>query len=247
MRQAEILKGDMSNLRFQRPRSRILGLTCNEKLEVVEPGTDAVEIRAERQMKRSDQSRSVDFGKSPFLFCRHAVFAAILAICCLGLARPACAQVVYSGDAGGFTLSAGGAVSGYKVQYGQEKLLGATGFVDVDTRRRFGIEAEAHWLVFHQTNQEQATLWLLGPRYHFSHGKFQYYGKGLVGLGQFTYPYNYGHDSDLIVGGGGGVDYRWRHRISLRLGDFEYQYWPQFHYGAMGTYGISVGAAYHIR
>src|SRR5580704_17943056 len=127
-------------------------------------------------MKRSEQSRKVWLGKNQRFFCRHAVFAAVLAACCVGSLRPASAQVVYSGDAGGFTLSAGGAVSGYKVQYGQEKLLGATGFVDVDTRRRFGIEAEAHWLVFHQTNPEQATLWLLGPRYHFSHGKFQYYG-----------------------------------------------------------------------
>jgi len=76
-------------------------------------------------------------------------------------------------------------------------------------------------------------------------GRLQFYGKGLAGLGQFNYPYNYATGSYFVVAGGGGVDYRWKHRISIR-GDVEYQYWPQFTYGAMSSYGVSVGAAYHI-
>lgn len=197
-------------------------------------------------MKNSNQSGNVQAGRLNRLINRRTVFAALLAALFLCLVRPASAQVAYSGDAGGFTLTAGGAVTGEQVQYGEEKLLGATAFVDADTRRRIGIEAEAHWMVFHQTNDEHATLWLIGPRYHFSHGRLQYYAKGLVGLGQFNFPYNYATGSYLAVGGGGGVDYRWSRRVSFRLADAEYQYWPQFTYGAMGSYGVSVGMAYHI-
>jgi hypothetical protein len=196
-------------------------------------------------MKNSNQFDSVWVGKLQHLVCRNTVFAAVLIAGFFGLQRSASAQVVYSGDEGGVKLSAGGAITGEQVQYGEEKLLGATAFVDADTRRHIGIEAEAHWILFHQTNQEHATMWLAGPRYHFTRGRFQYYGKGLVGLGQFNYPYNYATGSYLVVGGGGGVDYRWRRRISFR-GDVEYQYWPQFTYGAMNTLGVNVGVAYHI-
>ncbi|MGA2558159.1 MAG: hypothetical protein ABSF17_00660 [Terracidiphilus sp.] len=196
-------------------------------------------------MKNSKQSGKARVGGVKHLVCRPAVFAAVLAVSFVGFLRPASAQVVYSGDAGGFTLSAGGAVTGEKVGYGAQKLLGATAWVDADTRRRIGVEAEAHWMIFHQTNEEHATLWLAGPRYHFTRGRLQFYGKGLAGLGQFNYPYNYATGSYFVVAGGGGVDYRWKHRISIR-GDVEYQYWPQFTYGAMSSYGVSVGAAYHI-
>jgi hypothetical protein len=177
---------------------------------------------------------------------RHAVFMAVLLSAFLGLARNASAQVVFSGDKGGITLAAGATASGYEVQYGQQKLLGVAGVVDVDTRRRFGLEAEGRWLMFHETNQLHATTWMAGPRYHFTSGKFQFYGKGLVGMGQFYFPYNYAQGNYLVIAPGGGVDYRWKRRISFRLADVEYQIWPQFTFGSMTSYGVSAGVRYHI-
>jgi hypothetical protein len=177
---------------------------------------------------------------------RSVVFLAVLLAFCLMLTRTASSQVVYSGDKGGFSISAGATASGYEVEYGQQKLLGVAGFVDVDTSRRFGVEGEARFLMFHNPNQMETRTYMGGPRYHYSMGKFQFYGKGLVGFGQFTFPYDLAHGNYLVIAPGGGVDYRWKHRISFR-GDFEYQIWPQFTYGSMNSYGVSAGIRYHIR
>ncbi len=174
------------------------------------------------------------------------LFPVLAVLVLLAGARSASAQVKPSGDAGGFTLSAGATASGYQVQYGEQKLLGVAAIVDVDTRRRIGLEAEGRWLLFHQTNDLHVTTYAAGPRYHFTHGKFQFYGKGLVGIGQFNFPYNYATGTYLIIAPGGGVDYRWSRKITFRLADVEYQYWPQFTYGAMTSAGVSVGLRYNI-
>lgn len=197
-------------------------------------------------MKSSYYSRKAAREKLGMPHGRKAVFLAVLLAVCSGLARTAAAQVVYSGDKGGFSLTAGATASGYEVQYGQQKLLGIAGVVDVDTRRRFGLEGEARWLIFNSPDQLQTTTWMAGPRYHYGFGKFQVYGKGLVGIGQFTFPYNYAQGSYLVIAPGGGVDYRWKRKISIRVVDFEYQMWPQFTYGSMSSYGISTGVLYHI-
>jgi hypothetical protein len=177
---------------------------------------------------------------------RRAVFMAVLLAVVLAMALTASAQVAPSGDEGGFSLTAGASGSGFDVQYGQQKLLGIAGVVDVDTRRRFGLEAEGRWLMFHNPNQMQTTTYMGGPRYHFTRGKFQFYGKGLIGIGQFTFPYNYAHGNYLVIAPGGGVDYRWNRKIGFRLPDVEYQVWPQFTFGSMSSYGVSVGVLYHI-
>jgi hypothetical protein len=197
-------------------------------------------------MKSFCHSGKVSGGKLGIQHCGRTVLFAVLAVVGMGTARIAAAQVVPSADAGGFTLAAGGTASGYEVQYGEQKLLGVSAVVDADTRRRFGIEAEARWLILHETDGLHATTWSIGPRYHFSKGKFQFYVKGLVGFGDFTFPYDYAHGRYLVISPGGGVDYRWRRKVSFRLADFEYQYWPQFTYGAMSSYGVSAGFRYHI-
>lgn len=181
------------------------------------------------------------------LLARTMVFLAVLLALCLLMTRTASSQVVYSGDKGGFNLTAGAMASGYQVQYGQQKLLGFAGIVDLDTTRRFGAEAEGRWLMFHNPDQLQTRTYMAGPRYHFSMGKFQFYGKGLVGFGQFTFPYDYAHGNYLVIAPGGGVDYRWKRKITFRLADVEYQMWPQFTYGSMSSFGVSAGVRYHIR
>ena len=196
-------------------------------------------------MTSTFHSGNVWVGKLRPLLGRMAV-STVLATACLAIVRPAAAQVTPSGDKGGFTLMAGGTASGYEIGYGQQKLLGVSAIVDTDTTRRFGIEGEARWLMYHQTDGLHVTTWSVGPRYHFTRGKFQYYGKGLIGVGDFTFPYNYAHGSYLVISPGGGVDWRYTRKISFRLADFEYQYWPQFTFCAMNSYGLSAGIRYHI-
>jgi hypothetical protein len=165
----------------------------------------------------------------------------LLLLMALALGRTASAQVLPEGDRGGLNIFAGATASGFSLQYGDRKMLGIAPFVDIDTRRAIGFEGEARWLAFHQTDNVHVTTWLAGPRYHRSIGKYQVYGKGLVGIGEFNFPYNYAYGKYLVIAPGGGVDYSLTRRVRLRLIDGEYQYWPQFTFGPLSSYGISTG------
>jgi hypothetical protein len=184
---------------------------------------------------------------------RDAVLAVVFLAACLVLGRAAHAQAVPAADAGGMRLSAGGAVSGYELGYGQVKILGGSAFVDADTLRHFGVEGEARWLTFHlpadqkgPAADEHASTYLAGLRYSRYYGRFQPYAKGLVGFGLFNYPYNFARETDLVIAPGGGVDFRITRRIRWRAMDFEYQLWPQFNYGQMSSYGLSTGVRVKI-
>lgn len=179
---------------------------------------------------------------------RVGFFPAVLLAISLGVGPAAHAQTAPSADAGGMRLSAGGTASGYYLQYGAVKVLGGSAFLDADTRRHFGFEGEARWLVVHWKVSDQgsgadenATTYMAGPRYSRYYGRFQPYVKGLVGIGQFNYPYNFAKETDLVIAAGGGFDYRLSERIRWRAVDFEYQDWPQFHFGQMSSVGVSTG------
>jgi hypothetical protein len=175
-----------------------------------------------------------------------AAFPAILLAVCFGSACTASGQAAPSVNTGHLTISAGATASGYYLQYGERKMLGISGFIDADKRRHLGFEGEARWLVFRQTDNVHATTYSIGPRYYMTIGRFQPYAKGLVGLGEFNFPYNDAHGSYLVLAPGGGIDYRLNRRIRLRFADFEYQYWPQFVYNPMTSYGISSGIRVNV-
>jgi hypothetical protein len=196
-----------------------------------------------KSFNRFDRKRS---GGPALRFGAQAVWVAALLASCLAGPRPAFAQVVPSADAGGARLTVGATATGYALQYGQRKMFGVAAIADLDTNRRIGIEGEAQWLIFHQTANVHTATYLIGPRYHMTFGRFQPYAKGLVGFGQFNYPYNLGQDTDLVIAPGGGVDFRLTRKVRLRLADFEYQFWPQFHYGALSSYGVSSGVRVRI-
>jgi hypothetical protein len=177
--------------------------------------------------------------------CNTLVAAGILAVCFL-IPRGASCQVVPSGDAGGYNLTVGATATGDYLEYGSRKMLGFAAIADLDTKRRIGLEGEAQWLMFHQKADVHTTTYLIGPRYHMTYGRFQPYVKGLIGFGQFNYPYNLGSDNDLVVEPGGGVDFRVTRRLRIRVADFEYQIWPQFHYGTLTSYGLSTGIRVRI-
>jgi hypothetical protein len=175
-----------------------------------------------------------------------AAFALLVCVLWVLPARDAYAQVVFAGDQGGSRLSAGAMASGSTLQYGQRKMLGATAFAEMETKRRIGIEAEGRWLEFHQTANVHAETYSIGGRYHLDLERFEPYAKGLVGFGDFDFPYNYAHGRYLVVTAGGGVDFHWTHRIYVRAADFEYQDWPQFTFGNMTSLNVSAGLRVRI-
>jgi hypothetical protein len=170
-----------------------------------------------------------------------AVLAAAIFTLCLAAPGVARAQVLPSATAGGFRLSAGGAASGSYLQYGERNLGGVTAFVDAETHRRLGIEGEGRWLEFHQNEQVHVETYSIGLRYHMNFTRFQPYVKGLIGFGDFNFPFSYAHGRYLVVTGGGGMDYRLTNRIRIRIPDVEYQDWPQFTFGAMSSVSVSAG------
>jgi hypothetical protein len=174
-------------------------------------------------------------------FLRSHVLSATLAAFCFAGSLVASAQVVPAGYQERIAIHAGGTASEYYLQYGETRLLGATPFADIDIWRHYGVEAEARFLEFNQPVDIHAETYLAGPRARLNLGRFHVYAKGLVGLGVFHYTRGLGTDNDFVVAPGGGVDYHISPRVHIRLADVEYQYWPEFHYGPMSSFGISAG------
>jgi hypothetical protein len=174
--------------------------------------------------------------------CREiAVSISLVLAACISPPAGARAQVAPPGYQGGLRVSAGATGSGFYLQYGQRNVLGPAVLVDVDTVRRFGIEAEGRWLDFHQDADEHAETYSIGLRYHWDLGRFEPYAKGLAGFANFNFPYNYAHGRYLTVTAGGGLDFPLNRRFDVRVVDVEWQDWPQFTFGNMNSVGASAG------
>jgi len=224
----------------------VLGL-CHEWWRV-NPGSPATRGPQRAIFARWGEGTGLGrWGGNPGLrLAGNTLFAVVLLAVCFAFSRAASGQVVPAGDEGGYNLTVGATATGYWLQYGPRKMLGVAAIADLDTKRRMGIEGEAQWLIFHQTANVHTTTYLIGPRYHMTFGRWQPYAKGLIGLGQFNYPYNLGTDNDLVIAPGAGVDFRLTKRVRIRIADFEYQIWPQFNYGTLSSYGLSTGIRVRI-
>lgn len=163
-----------------------------------------------------------------------------------GLTVRSWSQVAPTADRGSAVLSAGATGSAFTVQYGDRKMLGISAFIDAESRRRLGVEGEVRLLTFHQTAGVHASTYLVGPRFHWKSGRFEPYGKALIGEGLFTFPYQYAHGHYLVVAPGGGLDIRVNRYMQIRAIDAEYQVWPQFTFGSMTSAGVSAGVRFHL-
>jgi len=167
--------------------------------------------------------------------------AAVTLALSLCLVAGAHGQTVPDGDAGRLRVSAGVAGSGIYLQYGVRTMGGVTGFVDLDAQSPLGVELEGRWVELNQRANVRTETYSVGPRYHHSFGNLQAYGKGIVGFGDFNFPYDLARGRFLVVTVGGGVDLKVRRRLYVRAADVEYQCWPQFTYGAMSSFVVSAG------
>lgn len=177
----------------------------------------------------------------------NSLLPAVLAAICLVTASAALGQVVPAARANGLSLSVGDTVSFFHLQYGAQNLVGLSAFADLDTKRHWGIEGEGRWLIFNRTADVQDATYLAGPRYFLNVGsRFRIYGKGLVGVGKFTFIDNSAQGTYFVVAPGEGVDFKINRHFQWRLAEFEYQYWPGFPTKALSTAGVSSGIRYTI-
>jgi opacity protein-like surface antigen len=160
--------------------------------------------------------------------------------------QDAAGQALPAAKAPGAYVSVGGTYSIFQSAYGGRVLGGAGLYVDINRWRQVGIEGEARWLRQNKLANTTETTYLIGPRYEIRRGRFSPYIKTLVGLGYFNFPYNYAHGKYFVIAPGAGVDYNLTYNVKIRLVDFEYQEWPQFTFGNINPYGVSVGISYHF-
>ena len=156
------------------------------------------------------------------------------------------AQALPTATGPGGYISIGGLASAYEADYGK-RWLGGTGiYADANLTWRLGVEAEARSLHYHQEAGVRERTYLIGPRVSLRSGNIRPYVKALVGAGKFDFPYGYAKGTYLVVAPGGGVDCNLGSRLSVRLLDFEYQDWPQFTYGQLHPYGVSMGVSFRL-
>ncbi len=153
-----------------------------------------------------------------------------------------------------FDGQVGGAYSFVKSDYAPHYFNGLGVYADVDFKHNIGIEAEFHYASDQDSyvNVYERT-YEIGARYSRHYGKFQPYGKALIGRGVFNAPFNTANLAYNLIAFGGGTDYRLNRFLNARA-DFEFQHWfaggvPQ---STVLPNGItptlaSVGIAYHFK
>ncbi len=157
----------------------------------------------------------------------------------------ATASRLFDGQIGGSYLN------GY-ADYTVSRFNGYGAYADLDFRHGIGVEAEYHYITDADPNfllYERSTE--IGARYSRHYGRFQPYGKVMVGRGTFNYLKN--NNGYNLYAFGFGVDIRVYHSINVRVED-EFQKWLAGS-GAGASIipnGLSpnlptLGVAYHFR
>ena len=170
----------------------------------------------------------------------------VLLACGSLLAGRAGAQATYAAYGPGSYVSVGAEFAGFESDYGKRLLEGPTVYVDAHLYRLVGVEAEGRDLNLHTDEGIKERTYLIGPKLSWTGRRLRPYVKFLVGRGEFDYPFGYATGSYFVTAPGGGVDYRVGQSRFILRGDFEYQIWPNFTYGAIKPYGASVGISFVV-
>lgn len=157
------------------------------------------------------------------------------------------AQAIPAAIGPGPYVSLGGGVSAFQADYGKRVLGGGMIYSDLHTSSRLGLEAEARWLRYHTDEDVTEATYLVGPHVYVMRSPvLKPYVKLLAGVGHMQFPFKYADGSYLAVAGGAGLDLKINSRVFVRAADFEYQSWPQFTYGNLHPYGVSLGIAFRL-
>jgi hypothetical protein len=162
--------------------------------------------------------------------------------------KGATAQAVATATGPGSSLVIGGGVTDFQVDYGHRDVSGGLIYADVNPQWRFGLEGEARFLRWNTAERVTESNYIGGARVAFLRPRWrlQPYGKFLAGMGKITLPFGYAHGTFLAYAPGAGLDVAVNDRVSIRAFDFEYQHWPQFAYGPLSPYGVSMGISVRV-
>ncbi len=155
-----------------------------------------------------------------------------------------------TGRGGGLQVGAG--VTYGKPDFGEDWIGGATGFADYNFSAHLGVEGDVHYLTLHTPEDLGEETYEAGPRAYWRKSRYTLYGKGLIGYGKFVVQELQDNPgkfdaSSFMYSLGGGLDIDFRHRITVRAFDFEYQNWPGFANNGLTPVIGTVGVAYRFR
>jgi len=140
-------------------------------------------------------------------------------------------------------LQIGGGYSYSRTDYGHKGDKGLTIFADYDIGVHWGLEANYHLMTISTPERIGQKSFDGGPRIILRAHHFKLYGKGFIGVGRLTTPYN-DSGSYFLTGGGGGVEYLIGDHLTLRPADIEYQRWS-FRHG-LNPLVLTAGVAYRF-
>ncbi|MEO6802396.1 MAG: outer membrane beta-barrel protein [Granulicella sp.] len=132
--------------------------------------------------------------------------------------------------------------------YSQKRFNGFGFYGDLDFRHGIGVEAAFHYMSDGQPKGIYERTYEIGGRYSRRYGRFQPYGKFMVGRGVFNFPGDQANLAYNLYAFGGGTDYRVLPFLNVRV-DYEAQKWlsgPLLQNGLSPSL-LSVGAAYHFK
>jgi opacity protein-like surface antigen len=168
---------------------------------------------------------------------------------------PLFAQVAPAAKIGGFPLGIGAGLSDYSVDYGPgRRMLGASVWADYSLFHGLGVAVEGTSIFADKpsalTRMRQDTIKggaIYRTRPHFG---IRPYAKALIGIGSIDFPSAnplYTHDTYTMWAFGGGAEYKvWR--TLYARGDYEYQFWDQYHGpNFLNPNGFTIGATYYLR
>ena len=158
-------------------------------------------------------------------FCCIAMPITLSAALMAGRAQ---AQVAPSAYLSPHVFWVGGEYSNLRASFpyqSSQRLSGIGAFADYKLNWRVGLEGDARFLHFGGFEGSTESSYLAGPKvYFFTSGRFQPYGKFLVGAGKIHYPFEIGNASYFALAPGIGSNYRLSRHWMLRA-EYEYQMW----------------------
>jgi hypothetical protein len=147
-------------------------------------------------------------------------------------------------------IQAGGGWSYARPDYGHKGIQGWSAFADMDFGVHWGVEADIHHASLITPEDLAENSYMFGPRFIVRRGRFKFYGKGLVGIGDLVIQLqqdNVGRTAgtQFAYAAGGGVEVVASRHIVVRALDFEYQHWNYL--TGLTPAVFTTGVAYRFR
>ena len=132
-----------------------------------------------------------------------------------------------------------------KPDYVQQTFPGFAAYADFDFRPHIGVEGEFHQVYSNNGDLSYEQTYDIGGRYFRTYGALVPYAKGMVGRGNFNYPFGQTNLGYWMYAGAVGADFKLGPYLRVRC-EYEFQKWTSFPNGGFAPQIATFGVAYHF-